>query len=270
MLELGHGFRVVDVHTRLDPEGGGERGRDIEPERLERELHQAGIVRAAVSPGKREGGYLQANNAVARLSVDRPLVAFARLDGPRDASSRLRSLARRREDHHVAPEDVEQFAYDDRFHGFTLHPPVDGLPNDEVLGMLEDVGLPLVVHGGRGFPPERVADTILAYEMPVVLAHFGGYPLDREMMREAIDMLSDHDHLYLDTAAVRFRDLLERAVKEHPDRVVFGSGAPEVHPSVAVMELLSCSVPEDSMKRVFDANPSRVVEALGASSEGSD
>ncbi|WP_255197008.1 amidohydrolase family protein [Halorarius litoreus] len=262
MLELGHGFRVVDVHTRLDPVGGSERGRDIEPERLERELHQAGIVKAVVSPGPRDRGYLAANNAVARLSVERPFVAFARLDGPRHPTSRLRSLGASRAEHHVSPEDVEQFAYDDRFAGFTLAPVVDGLPERAVLETLGEVGLPVVVHGGRGFPPERVAETLLDHRFPVVLAGFGGYPLDRAQMTRAIDLLDAYDELYLDTAAVRFRDLLERAIKEHPDRVLFGSGAPDVHPNVAVMELLTCSVPEDEMKRVFDANPSRVVSAL--------
>lgn len=262
MLELGHGFRVVDVHARLDPADGADRGRDIQPERLERELHQAGIVRAVVSPGERERGYLAANNAVARLSVERPFVAFARLDGPRHPTSRLRSLASRRAEFHADPGDVEQFAFDDRFHGFTLAPATDGLPEEDVLDALADVGLPLVVHGGRGFPPELVADTLPTADVPVVLASFGGYPLDRGQMQRAIDLLDDHDRLYLDTAAVRFRDLLERAIKEHPDRVLFGSGAPDVHPNVGVMELLTCSVPEDEMKRVFDANPSRVVPAL--------
>lgn len=263
MLELGHGFRVVDVHTRLDPVGGSDRGRDIEPERLERELHQAGIVKAVVAPGERDRGYLAANNAVARLSVERPFVAFARLDGPRHPTSRLRSLRSKREEHHVAPEDVEQFAYDERFSGFTLDPVADGLPESDVLATLGDVGLPVVVHGGRGFSPERVAETLLEYGFPVVLASFGGHPLDREAMGRAIDLLADHDELYLDTAAVRYRDVLERGIKEHPDRVLFGSGAPDVHPDVAVMELLTCSVPEDEMKRVFDANPSRVVPDLG-------
>lgn len=261
MLELGHGFRVVDIHARLDPDGS-YRGRDIQPERLERELHQAGIVSAVVSPGPRSRGYLAANNAVARLSVDRPFVTFARLDGPLDPTSRLRSLAARRKDYHTDPEDVERFAYDDRFHGFVLDPATDGLPDEQVLGTLADVGLPVVVHGGRGFPPQRVAATLLDYDFPVVLAHFGGYPLDRTLMEQAVDLLADHDRLYLDTAAVRYRDLLERAIKEHPDRVLFGSGAPAVHPDVAVMELLTCSVPEDEMKRGFDGNPSRVVAAL--------
>ena len=83
MLELEHGFRVVDVHARLDPDDGAvvaSRGRDITPERLQREMHQAGVVQSAVAPGPRPAGegYLRANNAVARLSVDRPFRAMAR------------------------------------------------------------------------------------------------------------------------------------------------------------------------------------------------
>ena len=272
MLELNHGFRVVDVHARLDPTDEAEvasRGRETTPEVLERELRQAGVVRAAVSPGERPAGegYLQANNAVARLSVDRPFLAFARINGPREpgsgTSSRLRNLATSRADHHTSPDDVEQYAYDDRFHGFTLAPGVDGLPDAETVAVLEAVGLPLVVHAGRAFPPDAAAETLLGRDIPVILAGFGGYPLDRGLMTDAIDLLDRYDRLYLDTAGVRFRSVLERALLEHPGRVLFGSGAPEVHPNVSVMELLTLDVSEDAMRRVFSANPSRVVSGLG-------
>ncbi|MFC6725581.1 amidohydrolase, partial [Halobium palmae] len=88
MLELNHGFRIVDAHAQLEPDerAVAAHGRDISPERLEREMHQSGIVRCLVSAGPREGpvDYLRANNAVARLSVDRPFFAVARLNGPRD------------------------------------------------------------------------------------------------------------------------------------------------------------------------------------------
>lgn len=270
MLELEHGFRVVDVHARLDPDSAAieDRGRDITPEVLEREFHQAGVVRAVVAPGTRppDQGYLRANNAVARLSVDRPFLAFARLDGPRDpgenATARLRNLATSRADHHTAPDDVEQYAYDDRFHGFVLDPARDGLPDEETLDRLEDVSLPVLVEGGESFPPATAAATLLDRSFPVILAGFGGYPLNRELMHEAIDLLETHDDLYLDTSAVRSREVLERGLLEHPDRVLFGSGAPEIHPNVAVMELLTLDVPEDAMRRAFSKNPSRVVEAL--------
>jgi predicted TIM-barrel fold metal-dependent hydrolase len=49
---------------------------------------------------------------------------------------------------------------------------------------------------------------------------------------------------------------------EHPDRVLFGSGAPASHPNVGVMEMLTLDVPEDAMKKVFTNNPSRVVPEL--------
>lgn len=266
MLELEHRFRVVDVHARLDADAGGvqTRGRAISPERLEREMHQAGVTRSVVFPGTRDGGsYVSANNAVARRSVDRPFLAFARINGPRDpgenASSRLRNLAARRKDHHTSPEDVEQYAYDDRFHGFKLDPARDGLPDDETLDQLEAVDLPVLVHAGERFTPDTAADSLLSRSFPVVLAHFGGHPLNRNLMADAIDLLGDHDRCYLDTSYVRYRDLLERAVMEHPDRVLFGSGAPSSHPNVAVMEILTLDVPEDAMRKVFDKNVRRLL-----------
>jgi predicted TIM-barrel fold metal-dependent hydrolase len=269
MLELEHGFRVVDCHARLHAGPGRPvRGRTIGGEDLEREMHQAGIVRAVVFPGPQKGeqGYLRANNAVARQAVERPFIAFARIDGPRDpgdgATSTLRNFTSSRDEWQTSPEDIEQYAYDDRFHGFKLDPTRDGLPDGDVLDVLDDVGLPVLVHGGREFPPGALEDALLDREFPVVLAHFGGHPLDRELMREAIELLDRHDDLYLDTAAVRYRELLERAIVEHPDRVLFGSGAPATHPNVALMELLTLDVTEDAMTKAFGRNPSRVIPGL--------
>jgi len=271
MLELEHGFRAVDVHARLDPDEGAvvaSRGRAISPERLRREMHQAGVVRAAVSPGPRPAGegYLRANNAVARLSVDRPFCAMARLDGPRDPRdspvSRLRNLAAAPADHHTDPGDVEQYAYDSRLHGFVLDPANDGLPTAETLEQVAVADEPVLVHAGRAFPPDAVAETVLRYDFPVILSSFGGFPLDRGLMTAALSALDDHDDLYLDTAFVRYRDVLERGLREHPDRILFGSGAPDTHPDVGVMELLTLDVPEDLMDRALSKNAARVVEGL--------
>jgi len=271
MLEVEHRFRVVDVHARLDPpDDEAAIGPTITAEKLEREMRQAGIVRTVVFPGPRPAGtsYLSANNAVARLSVDRPFVAVARIAGARDPgtdpTARIRNIAARRRDHHTGPEDVEQYAYDDRFHGFKCDPTVDGLPDGAVLDALEDVGKPLIVHGGRGFPPEAVEATLLGRDLPVVVSHFGGYPLDRELMERTLDLLEEYGHCYVDTSFVRYRDLLERGLREHPDRVLFGSGVPAAHPNVAVMELLTLDVTEDTMRRAFSKTPSRVIEALSA------
>ncbi|MFB6223826.1 MAG: amidohydrolase family protein [Haloarcula sp.] len=267
MLELEHGFRVVDVHARLEPDEQRRQQEGVgNPEQLEREMHQAGVVRAVVIPGERDGSYLKANNAVARMTVGRPMVAFARVNGARDPGSgpgsTLRNLTSSRTENHASPDDIEQYAYDDRFCGFKLHPPVDGLPDEDVLARLESVSLPVLVHGGEAFPPETVADTLLQYDFPVILSHFGAHPLRRELMSRAIDLLESNDNLYLDTSAVRYRRPMERAILEHPDRVLFGSGVPGVHPNVAVMEILTLDVSEDAMRKVFSNNPSRVVEAL--------
>jgi predicted TIM-barrel fold metal-dependent hydrolase len=261
MLELEHGFRVVDVGATLPGERGGSRGRAVVPDRLERELRQAGVVRAVVTPPARpsEGGYLTANNAVARRSVDRPFVPFARLSGPRVPGAPAGE--RSHPGDHPDADSVAQYGYDDRFHGFALDPARDGLPTRETLDALGDVGLPVLVTAGHGFPPSRVAD-LCGRGFPVVLGGVGGDPGTHELFATAVDLLDRHDDLYLDTGTVRTRALLERALREHPDRVLFASRAGEAHPNVAVMTLLTCSVPEDTMRRAFDANPSRVVSSL--------
>ena len=211
MLELEHGFRVADIHTRLEPDAARRRrGGAGDPETIEREMHQAGVVRAVVVSGLRENGYLKANNGVARMCVERPFVAFARVTGARDpgtgAGARLRNLTTKREGYHTSPADVEQYAYDDRFAGFKLHPAVDGLPDEAVLDQLADVELPVVVHAGERFPPVAVAEHLLGRGFPVVLEHFGGYPLDRELMADGIALLDGHEACFLDTSFVPFRE----------------------------------------------------------------
>jgi len=265
MLELEHEFRVVDVHLELEPDGSRGAYGAGDPERLERELHQAGVVRGLVFPATREEGYLKANNAVARMSVGRPFVAVARITGSRvpgtGASARLRNITSRGTDH-TTPDDVEQFAYDDRFAGFRLSPAVDGLPDPDVIDAMASAGLPVFTYGGEGFPPEAIEDHLLGAGFPLVVSHFGGHPIDADMMNRTIDLLGRYDDCYLDTSFVRLREPLERAIREHPDRVLFGSGAPAAHPNVGIMEILTLDVPEDAMRKVFSKNPARVVEEL--------
>lgn len=270
MLELEHGFRVVDCHGYLDHDeiAVTTYGRDTGPDQLERECHQAGIVRAAVSPSPHTDpeGYLRANNAVARLSVDRPFLAFARLNGPLDATggpiATIRNLTTSRQSYHTRPGDIEQYAYDNRFHGFVLDPAVDGLPDEEVTAELADVDLPVVVYCRESFSPRAAERTLIGRGFPVILAGFGGYPMDRDRMASALALLDSYDRLYLDTWTVRSRELLERGLLEYPDRILFGSGTPTVHPNVAIMEILTLNVSEDAMDRVFNKNPVRVIPGL--------
>lgn len=273
MLELEHGFRIVDVYTQLSTGEGGS-GDAITPDRLEREMHQAGITKAIVfPPAWPETSYVAPNNGVARHSVDRPFVAVARINGTQGSTTdRLRTAVRQRldatvtsgrTDYHTTPEDIERYAYDDRFHGFVLDPGVDGYPDADVLAVLDDVGLPVLVRGGTTARPEALSRTLLGRSFPVVVAHFGGHPLDRSLMNEMIDLLTEYDDCYLETSFVRYRRELERALLEHPDRVLFGSGTPACHPNVGVMEILTLDVSEDKLWRCFSKNACRVFDALG-------
>lgn len=266
MLELEHGFRVVDTHVELEPDEA-RRPRGIgDVEQIEREMQQAGIVQSLVFPGTREGSYLKANNAVARMAVNRPFTPVARINGARDpgqgTTSRLRNLASSRSEEHTSPEDVEKYAYEDRFYGFIVDPARDGLPDEEVVDELEAAGLPVITYGGRDFPPSAIEETLLGYDFPLVISHCGGYPCQDEMMSAAIELLGRYENCFVDTSFVHRRDPLERALMEHPSHVFFGSGAPAVHPDVAIMEILTLDVPEDAMRKAFSKNASRVFEEL--------
>lgn len=274
MLELEHGFRVVDVHAQLTPNERNEsqHGQSISPDRLEREMHQAGIVKAVVYPGSNpKRGYVAPNNSVARLSVERPFVAFARINGskrpPTGVANTIHNRVASNRDWHTTPQDIEQYAYDDRFHGFALDPSMDGIPEDAVIDELESVGLPLLIRGSVDIQPEFIAQTFLGRSFPVIIAHFGGYPLDRALMDETIDLCDRFDDCYLDTSFVRFREHLERALLEHPDRVFFGSGTPAAHPNVGIMEILTLDVSEDKLWRTFSKNACRVITALRPETE---
>ncbi|APX95339.1 amidohydrolase family protein [Natronorubrum daqingense] len=275
MLELEHGFRVVDVYARLPPDGASPGGRDSTstPDRLEREMHQAGITRSVVfPPASADTSYVGANNGVARHSVDRPFIALARINGTRrpgtSSIGRLRNAVSSRNPYHTTPDDIEKYAYDDRFHGFVIDPNVDDYPDKAVLETLESVGLPVLVAGTGDVRPVHLEATLLERSFPVVVAHFGGHPLERSRMHEMIDLLERYDECYVETSFVQYREVLERALLEHPDRVLFGSGVPARHPNVAVMEILTLDVSEDKLWRAFSKNACRVFEALSPAGSG--
>ncbi len=267
MLSAEHDLRVLDLNATLAPDES--EGRPTSVERLERECHAAGVVRAAVAPPPGDPTtYLRANNAVARRAVARPFLAVARLAGPRDpdesAAARVRNLAASRADHHPGPDDVRSVAYDDRFHAVRLAPARDGLPDATTVDALAETGLPALVRAGPGFSPEAAAEAFADRGVPTVLESVGGYPLDRPSMERAVELLDDHENLWLGTARVPYRDVVERAVQEHPDRVAFGSGAPDPHPSVAVTAARTLDVPENLLRRVVTDNPARVVPGLAS------
>ncbi|WP_312909251.1 amidohydrolase family protein [Natronosalvus caseinilyticus] len=270
MLELEHDFRVVDVHARLSPDGRGDPSTRVPPatpDRMEREMHQAGIVRAVVFPGTRpDESYVAANNGVARRSVERPFVAFARINGVNaletDRTGRFRNAVSRRQPFHTTPEDVEQYAYDDRFHGFVLDPAVDGVPDEAVLAELEAASLPVIVRGSEDAPPSALVDPLLDRGFPAIVSHGGGPSVSRPSAHTFLDLLETVDDCYLETSGVRYREVLERALLEHPDRVLFGSGAPDWHPNVAIMEILTLDVSADKLRRAFSKNACRVIDSL--------
>ena len=92
------------------------------------------------------------------------------------------------------------------------------------------------------------------YTFPVLLSHFGGYPLDRSRYARSTALLDHHPQLYLITSAVWFRPYLEAAVRSHPERVIFGSDSPLVDPKAARTTILELEVEEEAKSLVLSEN----------------
>ena len=142
------GAEVLDAHTHL---GLDEDGRALTAPQLLSMLDDAEARRACVFPlhdPERRPAYRIPNDRVlawARESGER-LLPFCRLDpaeGPLAESERCLQAGAR---------------------GIKLHPRAqdfdfDGREMDDVFGLAESVGVPILIHAGRGLPPLWRCDT---------------------------------------------------------------------------------------------------------------
>jgi SAM-dependent methyltransferase len=92
------------------------------------------------------------------------------------------------------------------------------------------------------------------YSFPVLLSHFGGYPLDCTRYERAIAALDRYPNLYLITSVVFFARYLEKAIRRRPHRVLFGSDYPGVDPAVARAAIIALDVPAASKTLVLSEN----------------
>ncbi|WP_067820791.1 amidohydrolase family protein [Nocardia inohanensis] len=142
---------------------------------------------------------------------------------------------------------------------------------DEVWGLIQDAGVPVVIHCGSGPAPGRFTgpDPIRALlrrfpRLPLIIAHLGA-----PEYREFLDIAADHDRVLLDTT-MNFTDFFEAAdpfpVTEHArlrdfsDRILFGSDFPNIpYPyGHALFALERLDLGADWLRRVLHDNAARI------------
>jgi uncharacterized protein len=207
------GAEVFDAHTHL---GLDEDGRSLTLEQLLELLDDAGAQRAcafALHDPERHPAYRVPNDRVlawARQSEGR-LLPFCRLDPaeePLAESERCLAAGAR---------------------GIKLHPRAqdfvfDGKEIDEVFGLAESAGAPILIHAGRGLPPlaEGLVDVALRHPgVILILAH--GAICDQGIITSR---LADHPGVLYDISCFFPLDVIELFARVPVERIVFASDPP--------------------------------------------
>lgn len=249
---------LVDTYVHLSADGGP----GLPAEQWPSLAQEAGVRAAAVFPPMRPA-YREANEALLAFAARTPSVMpFARLGGRVPVTSpqlwQLRSAARSRVGQRAA--DLGVTADLARYAGAMTVPHVDGIPAPELLAELGRLGLPLVVHCGEHAPVELVARELVAPTSgPVILAHLGAFPASAPHLKAAIALARSHERVFLETSASWLAEFVAIAAREVPDKLLFGSGTPLMHPQVAWRHV-AASITDDGVARaVASENAARVL-----------
>ena len=104
---------------------------------------------------------------------------------------------------------------------------------------------------------------LLAQEYPQVnfiIPHLGSFADDWRAQLALIDHLERHPNIYTDTAGVRRFDLLEQAVQRAgPEKILFGSDGPWLHPGVELEKIYLLGLSETEEQLVLGKNFLRLI-----------
>lgn len=149
-------------------------------------------------------------------------------------------------------DDLEGYA------GVKLLPHLDGLPDPEVLAEVRASGLPVLVHGGVHVPPDWI-ERNLVHEVGgvLIIGHLGSYPGADVELRGAVELAREYDHVHLETSGAWGASFIQHAVREVPTKVLFGSDAPLVHPTVAWAHVASAVHDDAALRDIGHRNAER-------------
>jgi uncharacterized protein len=216
---------IIDCHCHAGKGDGltGPWDTDASLDKYMRRADAAGIQRTVVFPAL-HSDYAIANREVGRLVVRRPdcFYGFAFVHALRD----------RGRVQHMVREAVERFG----FVGIKVHH-YDARISREICEVARVFALP-VLYDVMG---EVSICELLAKEYPEVnfiIPHLGSFADDWGAQVAFIDHLVRHPNIYTDTSGVRRFDILMEAVRRAgPEKVLFGSDGPWLHPGLELAKV---------------------------------
>jgi predicted TIM-barrel fold metal-dependent hydrolase len=209
-----------------------------------RRAERAGIDRTVLFAAF-HSDYAIANRQVARIvaSDRRRFLGFAFVHAARDAG-RVHELVREAVTGHG-------------FCGIKVHR-MDGRITREVCAAARSFGVPVLydVMGEVG-----VAELVSREyrDVDFIIPHLGSFADDWRAQSAMIGLLIRHPNLYTDTSAVRRFDLLHEAASRAPNKVLFGSDGPWLHPGVELEKVRLLRLPGEAEQAVLGGNAMRLL-----------
>ena len=210
----------------------------------------AGIQRTVLFPPF-HSDYAVANRQVGRIVRADPgrFYGFAFIHPRRDAG-RVERLVR---------EAVERFG----FVGIKVHR-YDARITREICEVAQSFSLP-VLYDVMG---EVSICTLLAQEfkrVKFIIPHLGSFGDSWRAQQAFIDHLARHANIYTDTSGVRRFDLLLQAIRRAgPNKVLFGSDGPWLHPGLELAKVRALELPPAGERLVLGETFLRLIGQSGA------
>ena len=205
-----------------------------------RRARAAGITRTVLFPPF-HSDYAVANREVAGIVASRPgrFYGYAMVNPVRDAG-RV---------HEMVGHAVQKWG----FCGIKVHRH-DGRISREICEAARRFSVP-VLYDVMG---EATGVELLATEFPQVafiVPHLGSFSDDWGAQRTIIEQLVAHPNMHTDTSGIRRFDLLVEAVaRAGPEKVLFGTDGPWLHPGVELAKVRALGLPPSAERLIVAGN----------------
>jgi hypothetical protein len=241
---------IIDFHAHMGkgPDGSTDLLQShITAEEVVLPARDAGVDRTCLFPVTYDD-YADANREIADAAAKYPndIIPFARLNPKLESSIPQFRTA------------VEKYG----FKGLKLHHGCDSFPLSlprvaEILDMAGEYGTPVIFHS-IGAVDELTALADAHPRTPIVFAHMGGL-WNWQDMRKCIESARTRPNVYLGTEACLVMRCIREALDAVPDKVLFGSDAPAMHPAAELAKITLLDAPDSAKSKALGGNASRLL-----------
>jgi uncharacterized protein len=138
----------------------------------------------------------------------------------------------------------------------------------EVCSTAREFGLPVLYDVQEELPMvDRLAKE--CPDLTFIIPHLSSFNENWRAQSAFLDQLERYPNIYTDTSGVRFFDLVQRAVERcGPEKVLFGSDGPWLHPAVELAKIRALRLPPDQESLILGGNFLRLIGGTRLSAGG--